>query len=342
MWPSLYTGLVGTSSVRIASPGMTPLGPGRPVAYMHGIYPRSEDVVQATRDVERGRTTPERVDDAYRRDRQAFLDLQQRAGLDLFSDGLLRWQDLFRPLVDGSEGLDARVLVRWFDNNSFFRAPELSAEPTLRGLPGWALEDGIPGPRAATLPSPYLFSRASRGADDADRMMGVLARDVLGPAARELSESGHGLIHLEEPWLAFFGIEDRSWAPFAAALETVRDAAGGTPVALHLYYGDAAPHAERLVRLPVDAVGVDFAETDLDDLPAPWPLGLVAGCLDGRRSVIEPVEDVVAFVGRVRERLEPPALYLSSGSDLELLGPQMAGRKVEVLGEAARRLREAA
>jgi methionine synthase II (cobalamin-independent) len=91
----------------------------------------------------------------------------------------------------------------------------------------------------------------------------------------------------------------------------------------------------------VDAVGIDFAETDLDALPAPWPIGLVAGCLDGRRSVVEPVDEVVGFATRVLKRLEPPTMFLTSGSDLELVGPEVARQKVEVLGQAGRRLREA-
>jgi 5-methyltetrahydropteroyltriglutamate--homocysteine methyltransferase len=319
---------------------MTTPAEGRFAAYQHGIYPRSERVVQVTRDAERGRTGEERVDDAFRRDRDEYLDLQRRAGMDLLSDGLLRWQDLFRPLVDGSEGMDARVLVRWFDNNSFFRAPDLIGDPRLVDLPAWVTEDGVPEPRVATLPSPYLFSRAARAKGDPDRLIEVLARNVLAPAVGDLVRAGHVLVHLEEPWLTFSGIDHRSWAPLEAALGAIRDAAGGVPVVLHVYYGDAAPHAARLAGLPVDAVGIDFAETDVDDLPAPWPTGLVAGCLDGRRSVIERTDDVVAFARQVRNRLEPPTLYLTSGSDLELLGSQVAAGKVEVLGETARRLRE--
>jgi methionine synthase II (cobalamin-independent) len=125
-------------------------------------------------------------------------------------------------------------------------------------------------------------------------------------------------------------------------VETIKEAAGQAALVLHVYFGDASPHADRLVRLPIDAVGVDFGETDLESLPASWPVGLVAGCLDGRSSVVEPVEDVVAFASRVGDRLDPPALYLSSASELELLGPEVARRKVEVLGQAAGLLREEA
>lgn len=311
------------------------------MAYQHGIYPRSEAVVQATRDVERGRTTPDKVDEAFDADRRAYVDLQRSAGLDLVSDGLLRWQDLFRPLVEGSDGLDARILVRWFDNNSFYRAPELRGSPRLTALPGWVTADGIAEPRVASLPSPYLFSRVALEGE-ADRQLEPLTRDVLAPAVTALVGSGHRLIHLEEPWLAFAGIGRASWDPLERALGLIREAAGDAAVVLHVYYGDAAPHAERLVGLPVDAVGIDFAETDLDALPAPWTTGIVAGAIDGRRSVVERAEDVAAFARRVLDRLDPPTLFLSSGTDLELLGPEVAPRKVEVLGEAARRLREAA
>jgi hypothetical protein len=34
-------------------------------------------------------------------------------------------------------------------------------------------------------------------------------------------------------------------------------------------------------------------------------------------------------------------MFLTSGSDLELVGPEVARQKVEVLGRAGRRLREA-
>lgn len=308
-------------------------------AYQHGIYPRSEAVVQATRDLDRARTDLDRVEEAFRRDRDEYLDLQRRAGLDLLSDGLLRWQDLFRPLVDSSEGMEAQVLVRWFDNNSFFRAPAVRGTPALRDRAPWFEEDGIPEPRAATLPSPYLFSRAALAAGDPDALMLSLARDVLAPAAARLVAAGCALVHLEEPWLPYHGIDERSWEPLEASLGAIREAVSGAALALHLYYGDAVPYADRLVRLPVDAVGVDFTETDLRGLPAPWGTGLVAGVLDGRRSVLEPADHVSDFAVRAAERLQPTSLYLTSGSDLELLGEQVARRKVELLGEVAGRVR---
>lgn len=296
----------------------------------------------ATRDLERGRATSEVVERAFRADRDGYLDAQRAAGLDYLSDGLLRWQDMFRPLVEGSEGLKARVLVRWFDTNSFYRAPELAGAPRLEEVPPWVLEDGIPEPRVATLPSPYLFSRATLGGGSADDVMLGLARDVLAPAAALMARTGYRVVHLEEPWIPYAGIDEGSWPAFERAVAVVRDAAEGATVVLHAYHGDAVPHADRLRRLPVDAVGIDFLETGLDALPVPWGTGLVAGCLDGRSSVVEDPVAVTAFVRRAADRLEPAALYVSSASELELAGPEVAPRKLAVLGEVARRLREEA
>ena len=309
-------------------------------AYQHGIYPRSEALVQATRDVDRGRVTQASVDAAFEQDRAAFLDVQREAGLDYLSDGLLRWQDLFRALVESSEGLDAQVLVRWFNNNSFYRAPAPTERPRFRALPGWVAQNGIPEPRVASLPSPYLFSRAAQFEGDRNELMKTVTGAILGPAVTDLRRNGYDLIHLEEPWLGYHGIEEESWAPFEAAISALRAAAGDATLILHVYYGDASPYADRLIGLPVDAIGIDFDETDADDLPAPWGTGLLAGVFDGRRSVTEASGDVSEFVAGVVERLQPTALFLSSGSDLELAGPQVAPAKVRALGRAATMLKE--
>ncbi len=313
-------------------------------AYQHGIYPRSETVVAATRDLERNRTSAQEVETRFREDEEAFIAVQREARLDYFSDGLLRWQDLFRPLVDSSPAMRAQKLVRWFDNNSFFRAPEVGDLHPAGGIAPtvFALNGELPQPRVATLPSPYLFSRAAQGTDiDRDALMLGLARNVLAPVAGSLAGSGYRVVHLQEPWLPFFGMDEGAWDPFQAALRTIKaEIAGRAALVLHLYFGDVGAHAERLRRLPVDAVGFDFVETDLESLGRDWEIGVLAGCLDGRRSLVESVEGTVAFARLVAETLNPPTLYLSSTTDLELLPLAVARRKVLRLGEAIRRLRD--
>lgn len=315
----------------------------RIVAYQHGIYPRSEEVVAATRGLDRGRTSRDDVDQRLEADLADFVRVQQQAGLDGFSDGLLRWQDLFRPLVEATEGMRARALVRWFDNNSFFRAPEIEDAPT-RGTAVPAVLDPatVPEPRVATLPSPYLFSRAADTRRERTTLMREIAEHVLRPVVEGLGDLGYRIVHLEEPWIAFFGIEPGDWTGFEEALGELHDAASsrGMTVVLHTYFGDAAPLADRLRRLPVDAVGIDLVQTETDAIGGPWETGLLLGCVDGRSSVVEPLDGSVRLARRIAEALEPPALYLSSNSELESLPRDVARYKVLRLGEIARALKE--
>lgn len=312
-------------------------------AYQHGIYPRSEDVVAATRGRERGRTSQDDVERAFAADRRDFITAQREAGLDYFSDGLLRWQDLFRPFVEVCRGLDAHTLVRWFDNNSFFRAPQVTGELALSSpVPSQMEADGdVPEPKLATLPSPYLFSRAAQTDEgDRDALMRDLTREILRPVAQELAGRGYRLIHLQEPWLAYFGMDLADWDDFEKAVGEIREATEGATLVLTTYFGDAGPYADRLRRLPVDAVGIDFIETDLDELGTRWEVGLLAGVMDGRRSPIEPVEGTVEFARRAAETLGAPSLFLSSNSELELLPRDIARQKVLRLGEISARLKE--
>jgi 5-methyltetrahydropteroyltriglutamate--homocysteine methyltransferase len=315
----------------------------RVAAYQHGIYPRSEDVVAATRGLERGRVTPDEVAEQFAKARDDFVDTQREAGLDYFSDGLLRWQDIFRPLVGVSGGLAARTLVRWFDNNSFFRAPEVTGDLTVTaGVPTeFADGNALPLPKVATLPSPYMFSRALQSQEDRNPLMMDLTREVLRPVVQGLVARGYELIHLQEPWLVYFGMEAGDWDDFAKAVSELRDVAGdGTALVLHTYFGDAGPYADRLRALPVDAVGVDFVQTDIEELGSGWETGILAGCLDGRSSPVESLEGTVEFARHVAEATGAPALYLSSNCDLEFLPSDVARQKVLRLGEIAGRVKE--
>ena len=311
-------------------------------AYQHGIYPRSEDVVAATRGLERGRVGLEDVDRTFQAEKEDFLLTQREAGLDYFSDGLLRWQDIFRPLVHLSAGLDARTLVRWFNNNSFFRAPEVTGELAVTAPEPREMQDNgdVPEPKVATLPSPYLFSRAAHEDHDRNALMMEVAREILRPVAQSLVSTGYRLIHLEEPWLPYFGIDAADWDDFEKALQEIHEVAQGATLVLHAYFGDAGPYVDRLRRLPVDAIGIDFVETDLDELGTEWGIGLMAGVLDGRASPIESVEGTVEFARRVADTLQPTSLFLSSNCELEFLPRDLARQKVLRLGQVSARLKE--
>src|SRR5919109_1278161 len=151
-------------------------------AFAPGIYPRSEALVRATRDLDRGRTTPEAVDEQFDADLEQLVEAQRGARLDLLSDGMLRWQDLFRPLLEASDGLETGALTRFLDTNTFFRAPRATTATPSLGAPldeRWV--PPLPGPRLVTLPSPSALAKGTGVTPVA------MAQGVLGPAVEALA-----------------------------------------------------------------------------------------------------------------------------------------------------------
>jgi 5-methyltetrahydropteroyltriglutamate--homocysteine methyltransferase len=64
--------------------------------------------------------------------RRAIAD-QARAGLDVLTDGQIRWYDLISHLAGKLEGVQIKGLLRFFDTNSYFRQPVLTALPRRTG-----------------------------------------------------------------------------------------------------------------------------------------------------------------------------------------------------------------
>lgn len=294
----------------------------------------------ATRGLDRGRVEADAVERAFVDDLATFVRLQREAGMDFFSDGLLRWQDIFRPLVEAIGSAKPEALVRWFDTNTFFREPELSGKlGTPLNANGLLPDASVPRPRVATLPSPFMFSRAARTDRDRNQLMIDLAGNVLRPVIDNAVAAGCELIHLEDPWIGYSSIDRQDWAPLGEALGILHRDLKAT-LAFHVYFGDAGPHLDQLRRLPIDAIGVDLIETDVAELGAGWDKGLVAGVINGRSSILESPDRLVEVARHIADTVQPRNLYLSSNSELGFLPTVVAARKVQLLGEAARKLKE--
>ncbi len=297
-------------------------------AFVPGIHPRSEALVQATRDLDRGRTTSAAVAEQRELDFAAFVAAQEGAGLDLLSDGMLGWQDLFRPLVEAARGLDARPLTRFLETNTFYRAVLVEGEPRLdMPLPPPLLPAGR---WLATLPSPLAFARAAGNAVSAQ----ALAANVLAPQIEAYARAGCALVVLSDPFLAREG----GVRELRAALAELP---GGVPLALQLPFGDAASALPECAELPVDAVGVDFYATSLDAVPPGFPKEIIAGVIDSRSSALEDPAEIGTFALELAGRTAG-GVSLAPNGDLQFVPEPIARRKLAVLGLAKASLEAAA
>jgi 5-methyltetrahydropteroyltriglutamate--homocysteine methyltransferase len=297
-------------------------------AFVPGIYPRSEELVQATRDLDRGRTTQAAVDEKVERDRAAFVSGQQDAGLDLLADGKLDWQDHFRPLLEAADGLETGALTRFLDTNTFYRAPKATtASPKLSAPLDERYVTPLPGPRLVTLPSPFALAKGTGVTPK------TMAEGVLKPALESLEAE---LVVLAEPFLA--REDEPALDDLAEALEPL---AGGPKLAIWLTFGDARPLLEQgAADLPVEAIGIDFYATHLTDVPEGFPKLLLAGVVDARSSLLEEPRELAVFAQRLGERADNIALV--PNGDLQYVSERIAREKLQRLGKARTATTEAA
>jgi 5-methyltetrahydropteroyltriglutamate--homocysteine methyltransferase len=289
-------------------------------AFVPGIYARSEALVQATRDLDRGRTSPDAVEQQVERDQAALVAAQQEAGLDLLSDGMLRWQDHFRPLLEAVDGLETGALTRFLDTNTFYRAPSATtATPKLAAPLEPRFVPSLPGPRLVTLPSPFALAKGTGVSPKA------MAQGVLKP---QLDGVDADLVVLVEPFFA--REEGADLAELADALESL---AGNPRLAIWFTFGDARRLLEAgAADLPVEAIGIDFYATGVTDVPEGFPKLVLAGVVDARSSLLEEARELAAFARRLADRAERIALV--PNGDLQFVSEPIARQKLQRLGQA--------
>ena len=310
-----------------------------------GPFPRSEELVRATRDLDRGRVAPEAVREQFAAGERAVLDLERRLELDVVTGGYLQWADLFRPFAETWRGFTVGPVTRWFETNTFYRQPILHAPPErVAGALALHLPAVTAGASAASskvlLPGPYTFAAAldNRSGETFENLTHRLGR-LLAEEVRELRSLGYATFQFQEPQLVVDPPNGPRGESALAAYRSIAAALDGATSIVWTYFGDAAPVLPWLNRLPVGVVGVDLAETEVGDLKDVGERkGLGVGCIDPRTTLVEDPVEVARVVRSLTDRFRPTVLWLGPGGPLDLLPSSAASRKLHLLPAAQQAL----
>jgi 5-methyltetrahydropteroyltriglutamate--homocysteine methyltransferase len=296
-----------------------------------GAFPRPEALVQATRDLDRGRIPPERAEAEFASAEAAVARLESELRFDSATGGFLRWPDLFRPFTSLWPGAHVGPLTRFFETNTFYRQPVLDQRPTA-GAPG--LASWLPhGPQARViLPGPFTFAALADlryGPDSAADAVVDLASALAGEL-RSLGPDGPAQVQFQEPMLAYDpkrgGLEGVS-----RAYQLLAEARPGASLSIWTYFGDGAGVLERTAGLPVDVVGVDLFETRLPSSPARTGRAIGFGCLDPTTTLAEDPDELARLIHEAEGRLRPPTVWLGPTPPFDLLPFDAAVEKVRTL-----------
>ncbi len=322
-----------------------------------GGYPRSERVRKTLRRLEeKGEAGHVEALRAVWEDTLLLLGVQLGAGLDAAVDPVLEWHDPLRPFAEAWRNVAVDGLLRWFDNNFFYRIPVFIDEPDPKrlvvaprvrqlrsALPGWARVKVV-------LPGPVTFARLSR--NQTGKSLEELASDIAAILAREAkaaAEAGAAVVQLDEPWLADVDAtpDDAALAAELASRILGEAKAAGASTRLAIEYNVPEPGVyEKLGSLK----NVDYLVLDVADAPekalrlieakgAPTA-GLGLGVVQARNIYPEHYGSVKPWIERAVKAAEPEALLLTTSAWLDLIPLSYAVQKTNILGHIAAHARK--
>ena len=269
---------------------------------------------------------------------------QVEAGVDIITDGQIRWEDDQTYLARRMDGFSIDGLIRYFDTNTYYRQPLVEGpvrwrEPVLVADYEFAAKQS-PVPVKALVTGPYTLAALS-----ANHHYGSLRELVLALAVElrnevlALERAGARIIQVNEPAI----LQQKEDFPLLRqALEGMMD---GLRAEAHLYtwFGDIRGLYPQILELPFAAIGLDFVKGPANwDVIArqPFTKKLGLGVIDARNTKLEVVEEIVDLVRRASAVVTPDMLYVNPSCGLEYLPREAAQAKLTRMVEGVRRARE--
>ena len=267
---------------------------------------------------------------------------QETTGLDVVTDGLIRWGDSLSHILKNCEGIEITGLLRFFDTNCYFRQPLIKGKVFKKNsfLETEALylkknatrksKIVITGPVTLTTWS-KIETKTYNTQSLAERLSELLKEEIL-----LLAKTGVSQIQIEEPSLSFH-------PQYLPILKNLFEQLSlkKTELILASYFGDVSSIYEDLQDLKVDALLLDFTYSQkltdrISTLGSQKKLGL--GLLDGRNTRLETKKEVQSVLNKILPKLPLEGNFLTTSSGLEYLPRDRALRKLKHLTSLVREL----
>ncbi|HJR45136.1 MAG TPA: hypothetical protein VJ927_05980 [Actinomycetota bacterium] len=290
--------------------------------------------------LERGQATADDLSAAQDELVRQVIAEQEHAGIDLVTDGHVRWDDILTPFARTISGFEIGGLLRWFDNNVYYRRPICIGDLEWGGpssVEAFNFAASVATkPVKVVIPGPVTFARLSVDEHYGDHEQFVLAiASVLGQEAFELQAAGALSIQIDEPGL-LDAPEDLDLA--RRALELIMQDLGDSEVTLATYFGDAKRLGADLFALPVQRIALDLVSgPENRELIGSLPQDkkLQAGLVDARNTMLESEDELARTIEELAGQVGADRLSVAPSSGLEFLPREKARAKLERLSAAA-------
>ncbi|MBI4298793.1 MAG: methylcobamide--CoM methyltransferase [Chloroflexi bacterium] len=309
-----------------------------------GVDAQSPNLRSAISRFDSGQITEEELHRIEDEVTKGVIEEQLEAGLDMITDGQIRWEDGQTYFAGKIQGFRITGLIRYFDTNTYYRQP--IAEERLQWQGPISLRDyrfaaSISSkPVKAVITGPYTLAKLSKGPfyNDFKSLVMSLA-DILNQEAKALAQAGASVIQFDEPAI----LNNKGDFPLFQEAMNVLIRGVSSKTALYTYFGDISDLHPGFFELPVHILGLDFVVGTrnwafLKDFPTDKELGL--GIIDARNTKLETVEKIIEAIERASKHVSLNRLHINPSCGLEFLPRSNAYSKLVRMVEAAARAKE--
>jgi len=304
-------------------------------SYTFGIYPRSEELIEATR------KNTENIASLFQSETEEYISAQKNAGLGFVSDPLLKWDDIFRPFSNLSS-VTPTALNRIYEMNTFYRVLSFGGSAFTDGgnTVKSNLDSSLPKNKTVAIPEPFTFAELHTSNEFKRKEDFVInLAKMLRAEIDSLVESGFEVIQLLAPSIAYN--KEVDFGLVSDALKIITDGLNAKTI-LHTYFGDVSTKIESLLDLPVSGLGFDITTTPASSI-AKHSFSdkiLTVGIINSFNTAIEKSQECIKQVDEINVKTKPKESYVSNNFDLEYVPKEFAMNKISVLGEIARGVKD--
>jgi 5-methyltetrahydropteroyltriglutamate--homocysteine methyltransferase len=300
-----------------------------------------------------------RVDAPYLAEAQLDATLlairaQERAGLDIVTDGEIRRESYSNHFATALDGVDVDHPGVAMDRSGHPNPVPRVVGPVARTRPVEVADVAFLAANTdrivkATIPGPFTMSQQAQNDHYPDEEQLALAyADACNAEIRDLFAAGADIVQIDEPYMQARPEKARRYG--LAALDRALEGVTGT-TAVHICFGYAAIIHDRpagysflpeLKDCACDQVSIETAQSGLDcavlsELPGKT---IILGVLDRADTRVETPEVIVERVRRALPYVEASRIVLAPDCGMKYLPREVADGKLRAMTAAAATLRK--
>ncbi|MFC6720624.1 5-methyltetrahydropteroyltriglutamate--homocysteine methyltransferase [Halobacteriaceae bacterium SHR40] len=281
------------------------------------------------------------IQSAYEEVRTEFIDAQKAASLDRIVEGQGRWDDMIAHPLVVHDDVETRGIVRYYDNNNFYREPVVNDELSATGDVAAELSAGaeqVDDGLQAVLPGPYSLADLATDEyyDDSEEFLAAIA-DFLAEEADQLPAVE--TLFLLEPSLVENAPEEGEDERASEALDTVANAIDADVVA-YPYWGALEEKVyAHVMDADIDALGFDLVSNHDENVYNAQEYGtpddVALGVVDGQNTLVESPETITERVEWFSEQTQQndyERIYATTNTETFYLPVNRFEEKLEALG----------